>query len=66
VAVRRVENTHWHQPLNLMFDSETMPDWMGLPDDVDLPSTYKIDYIRAWKRGVRHADALDSPEKDAE
>jgi len=27
-----------------------MPEWFGLPDDADLPSTYHIDYIRAWKR----------------
>lgn len=50
VLVRWVENTHWHQPLTLNFDSETMPDWFGLPKDEDLPSTYSIDYVRAWKR----------------
>ena len=49
VLVRWVENTHWHQALTLNFDSETMPDWFGLPDDKDLPSTYSIEYIRAWK-----------------
>lgn len=48
--IRRGPNTHWHQPLTLNFDSETMPDWFGLPKDQDLPSTYDIDYIRAWKR----------------
>jgi len=49
VLVRWVENTHWHQPLTLNFDSETMPDWFGLPKDEDLPSTYSIEYVRAWK-----------------
>ncbi len=48
--VRWVENTHWHQALTLNFDSETMPDWFGLPKDEDLPSTYSIEYVRAWKR----------------
>lgn len=48
--VRRVKNTHWHQPLTMIFDSETMPDWFGMPRDEDLPSTYRIDYVRAWKR----------------
>jgi beta-glucanase (GH16 family) len=24
VVVQTVENTHWHQPLSLIFDSETM------------------------------------------
>ncbi|MBN2138065.1 MAG: family 16 glycosylhydrolase [Sedimentisphaerales bacterium] len=50
VIVRWIENTHWHQPLTLNFDSETMPDWFGLPRDADLPSTYSIEYVRAWKR----------------
>jgi beta-glucanase (GH16 family) len=51
VLVRWVENTHWHQPLTLNFDSETMPNWFGLPKDSDLPSTYSIEYVRAWKSG---------------
>ena len=50
VLVRWVENTHWHQTLTLNFDSETMPKWFGLPQDEDLPSTYSIDYVRAWKK----------------
>ena len=32
------------------FDSETMPEWFGMPNDNDLPSTYSIEYIRAWTR----------------
>ena len=48
--VRTVENTHWHQPLELIFDSETMPDWFGMPNDKDLPSTFSIEYVRAWKK----------------
>ncbi len=49
VLVRSVENTHWHQPLYLIFDSETMPKWFGMPDDKDLPSTFSVEYVRAWK-----------------
>jgi len=49
VLVRSVENTHWHQPLFLIFDSETMPEWMGMPKDEDLPSTFSVEYVRAWK-----------------
>jgi len=49
VLIRSVENTHWHQPLYLIFDSETMPEWMGMPKDEDLPSTFSIEYVRAWK-----------------
>ncbi|MCZ2080647.1 MAG: family 16 glycosylhydrolase [Bryobacterales bacterium] len=50
VLVRSVENTHWHQPLFLIFDSETMPQWFGMPDDKDLPSTFSVEYLRAWKK----------------
>ena len=52
VLVRWVNNTHWHQPLTLNFDSETMPKWFGLPKDNCLPSTYSIEYVRAWKKDV--------------
>lgn len=55
VLVRWVENTHWHQELTLNFDSETMPEWFGLPNDSDLPSTYSIEYVRAWKKQERPA-----------
>lgn len=48
VLVHTVQNTHWHQPLFLIFDSETMPEWFGMPDDADLPSTFTIEYVRAW------------------
>ena len=56
VLVRWVQNTHWHQPLTLNFDSETMPKWFGLPKDSDLPSTYSIEYVRAWNKTMpKHA-----------
>lgn len=48
-VVRTVENTHWHQPLNMNFDSETMPKWFGLPEIETLPSVFSIDYIRSWR-----------------
>ena len=50
VLVRKYKNTHWHQALFLIFDSETMPEWFGTPEDRDLPSTFRIEYVRAWKR----------------
>lgn len=49
VLVHTVENTHWRQPLRMIFDSETMPDWFGMPHDADLPSTFDVEYVRAWK-----------------
>jgi beta-glucanase (GH16 family) len=50
VLRRTSENTHWHQPLYMNFDSETMPDWFGLPEDRQLPSTFSIEYVRAWQK----------------
>jgi hypothetical protein len=61
VLVRWVENTHWHQPLTLNFDSETMPNWFGLPRDSDLPSTYSIEYVRAWKNDAGKSFVRVSP-----
>jgi beta-glucanase (GH16 family) len=55
VLVHTVQNTHWHHPLFLIFDSETMPEWFGMPNDADLPSTFSIEYMRAWKgSGVQY------------
>jgi beta-glucanase (GH16 family) len=48
--IRRRDNTYWHHSLTMNFDSETFPNWFGLPDPADLPSVYYIDYIRAWQR----------------
>lgn len=48
-VVRTSKNVKHHQPLTVNFDSETMPEWFGLPNPADLPSTFSIDYIRCWK-----------------
>lgn len=55
-CVRTKKNEYWHQPLHMNFDSETMGNWFGLPKKENLPSTFRIDYIRSWKKvksGVR-------------
>jgi hypothetical protein len=48
------------QPLTLNLDSETMPNWFGLPRDQDLPSTFRIRYVRAWK----HPDEKQQEDHD--
>lgn len=48
--VATFENTHWHRPMPVIFDIETMPFWFGLPQDSDkLPASFEIDWIRTWK-----------------
>ena len=37
--IRERKNTHWHQALHMNFDSETMPNWFGLPEKENLPSS---------------------------
>jgi beta-glucanase (GH16 family) len=64
VCVRSAPNTHWHVPMHLIFDSETMPDWFGLPRHEDLPSFFTIDYVRAWSRGDE-TDVLTEDEANA-
>jgi len=50
VPVRRVTNDCWHLPMHVIFDSESMIEWLGVPHAADLPSTYSIDYVRTWVR----------------
>jgi beta-glucanase (GH16 family) len=49
-VVHELKNTHWHQPLNMLFDSETFPEWFGLPSKESLPATFSIEYVRSWSR----------------
>jgi hypothetical protein len=56
ILVRTLKNTHWHTPLALDFDSEAMFSWLGVPKDEDLPSTFSIEYVRAWKNDEADAD----------
>jgi beta-glucanase (GH16 family) len=43
------DNDFFHTALYIVFDSEIMQSWVGLPDPADLPSTFSIDYLRVWK-----------------
>ncbi|MEM9420593.1 MAG: family 16 glycosylhydrolase [Planctomycetota bacterium] len=52
VLFREVENTHWHQPLEININNESNK-WFGaLPDDNRLNGEFRIKYLRVWqKRG---------------
>lgn len=58
-AVRRVKNNDFHTPIGMLFDSESMFDWLGVPEDSDLPSTYQVKYVRAWKNAETTVDWQD-------
>ena len=40
----------------MIFDSETMGSWLGMPRDEDLPSTFSVEYVRAWKNPATRGD----------
>ena len=50
--VRKERNKHWHVPMWVQFDSETMGNWFGLPSPSNprLPANFQVDYIRCWQR----------------
>ena len=50
VLIRRIENKYFHQELHLQLDSETFPNWFGLPDleNNKLPAHFRIMYVRTW------------------
>ncbi len=48
VLVRSMPNRHFKAPLILLFDTETMPVWFGVPPDDHLPAYHEIDYMRTW------------------
>jgi beta-glucanase (GH16 family) len=43
------KNDYFHTALNVMFDSEIMEGWAGLPDPADLPAVFSVDYCRIWQ-----------------
>lgn len=61
--VREEYDHDFHHLLYLKFDSETMPNWFGLPVDEDLPSTFSIKYVRTWKQAPSAFSTL-SPTTD--
>ncbi|MBR1921583.1 MAG: family 16 glycosylhydrolase [Kiritimatiellae bacterium] len=42
-------NDRFHRPLHVTFDCEIMYDWVGEPDENDLPQTFAVDYFRHWR-----------------
>ena len=58
-VVREIENVYCHYPLHMNFDTETMPDWLGLPSQAELPAEFRIDYVRSWKKVGPRAPAQE-------
>ena len=54
IKVREMRNRDFHSPLYVLLDTETMPDWFGLPTGEEQKHAHEIDYIRAWTN-----DSLD-------
>ncbi len=59
--IRRMPNTHWHQPLYVILDSNTLSDWFGIPPAASLPSTMEVEYVRVWQWSAARAAAPSAP-----
>lgn len=44
------KNDYFHTRLNVLFNTEIMEAWAGLPDTADLPAIYYVDYLRVWQK----------------
>ena len=49
ILVREMPNTHWHFPQNMVFDTETMGQWLGMPTPDELPATFEVKWVKAWR-----------------
>jgi beta-glucanase (GH16 family) len=50
VMFREIENTHWHQPLEINVNNESNKWFKALPDDNRLDEEYRIKYVRVWRQ----------------
>jgi beta-glucanase (GH16 family) len=44
------KNDFFNTRLHVLFDSEIMESWAGLPDPADLPAVFQVDYLRVWQK----------------
>jgi len=44
------KNDFFHSKLNVVFNTEIMEGWAGLPDPADLPAVFYVDYFRIWQQ----------------
>ena len=42
--------------MDIIFDTESMFNWLGKPNDSELPSVYEINYIRAWQPAEKNGE----------
>lgn len=47
-VVREEANLHFHQPMHVVLTAQVHPKWMGLPKESDMPTSFKVDYVRVW------------------
>ena len=53
-TMRNIANYCFKTPFRVIFDRETMPNWLGLPSPKDLPDQpYQIEYVRAWQQSPK-------------
>ena len=47
-VVREEANLHFHQPMHVVLTAQVHPKWMGVPTIDEMPTAFKVDYVRVW------------------
>jgi beta-glucanase (GH16 family) len=63
VPVHTAKNTNWFYPMKMILDSEAMWSWFGKVNDADLPSTFRVKYVRTWRSNAPETQVVPEEAK---
>ena len=47
--VREIRNDAYKQPMHVVIDRETYPNWLGLPKNLNNPDVFQVNWVRVWQ-----------------
>jgi len=47
--VHEIKNDFYKQPMHVVLDRETFPNWFGLPGTLNKPDVFEVDWVRVWR-----------------